>query len=221
MLCFGNFALRGFRCRCFSLAIRALVPCRFRAESLHPTHAPLHAGRRLPSHQAPDDFVPEGLHAFGFDDIKLLNDASSMGLLLFAPFGCSPARGLALSFCSNAHDHGLFTAAASSGLTPAPESRSRVSPPSLFTQFKPLAVRCRVLPSFPCVSAAHYSRENRTCNLGSLRVDYRPRNRRLFDHIWMQRHSALREPLLQRCARHVLALFFHCDDGRSHHRRIV
>src|SRR6516162_7731861 len=30
---------------------------------------PLYAGHRLPSHQAPDRLVPEGLYAPGFDDI--------------------------------------------------------------------------------------------------------------------------------------------------------
>jgi hypothetical protein len=44
---------------------------------------PLYAGRRLPSHQAPDRLFPEGIHASGFDDAKLLNDASSTGSLSF------------------------------------------------------------------------------------------------------------------------------------------
>jgi hypothetical protein len=44
---------------------------------------PLYAGRRLPRHQAPDRLVPEGIHASGFGDARVLNDASSMGLLSF------------------------------------------------------------------------------------------------------------------------------------------
>ena len=81
MLCFGTLASR------FSPLV--LLPCHQSTGSCSSTRKPasdsrpLYAGRRLPSHQAPDRLVPEGLHAFGFDDIKLLNDASSMGLLSF------------------------------------------------------------------------------------------------------------------------------------------
>ena len=66
---------------------------------------PLYAGRRLPSHQAPDRLVPEVDNASGFDDAKGLNDASSKGSLSFVSrmFTCSRCS---LSFYSNAHDHG-------------------------------------------------------------------------------------------------------------------
>jgi hypothetical protein len=44
---------------------------------------PLYAGRRLSSHQAPDRLVPEAPYASGFDDVWVLNDASSRGSLSF------------------------------------------------------------------------------------------------------------------------------------------
>src|ERR1700730_14382737 len=95
---------RGFRRLCFSLAIGALVPAVPR-KSLHPTHAP----------STPVAICPV---------IRPLTDLSQKGytpLVLATPiflttrlrwvhfrssFGCTPARGLALSFCSNAHHHG-------------------------------------------------------------------------------------------------------------------
>jgi hypothetical protein len=40
---------------------------------------PLYAGRRLPRNQAPDRLVPVVASASGFDDIKIFNDACSMG----------------------------------------------------------------------------------------------------------------------------------------------
>src|ERR1700674_131839 len=58
---------RGFRRLGFSLGIRATGSC---SSAQKPASAsrPLYAGRRLPSHQAPDRLVPEGIHAPGFDD---------------------------------------------------------------------------------------------------------------------------------------------------------
>ena len=66
---------------------------------------PLYAGRRLPGHQASDRLVPEVDNASGFDDAKLLNDASSMGSLSFVSRTLTCSRS-SLSFCSNAHHHG-------------------------------------------------------------------------------------------------------------------
>ena len=66
---------------------------------------PLYAGHRLPSHQAPDRLVPEGLHAPGFDDAMLLYDASPMGSLSFVSRMLICSRS-SLSFSSNAHHHG-------------------------------------------------------------------------------------------------------------------
>src|SRR6266699_3877300 len=95
---------RGFRRFSFSLGIRATGSCSS-AQKPASDSRPLHAGRRLPSHQAPDRLVPEGLHAPGFDDAMLLYDASSKGSLSFVSrmFTCPRSS---LSFSSNAHHHG-------------------------------------------------------------------------------------------------------------------
>jgi hypothetical protein len=95
---------------------------------------PLCAGRRLPSHQAPSRLVPEELCAFGFGDNKVLNDASSMGSLsfVFRTLTCSRSCLELLLQCSPPQ---LFTAAAWSGLGPAPESRSRGAFPHLSRSF--------------------------------------------------------------------------------------
>src|SRR6516225_10181051 len=80
----------GFRCLGFSLGIRATGSC---SSAQKPASAsrPLYAGRRLPSHQAPDRLVPEGIHAPGFDDacffttrLRRVHFRSSLG--------CLPAR---------------------------------------------------------------------------------------------------------------------------------
>src|ERR1700680_320804 len=66
-----------------------LLPCHRRTGSCSSAQKPasdsrpLYAGRHLPSHQAPDRLFAERLHVPGFDDAKLLNDASSMGSLSF------------------------------------------------------------------------------------------------------------------------------------------
>jgi len=68
-------------------------------------------------------------------------------------FGCPPAHGLTLSFCSNAHHHGSLPqqlgVVCDLLLKPVPRG-----PPSSFTQLHD-AVFFFVLPSFPYVSAAH------------------------------------------------------------------
>ena len=124
---------RGFSRLCFSLDIKALVPAVPR-KSLLSDSRPLYAGRRLPRNQAPDRLVPEMASASGFDDIKIFNDASSR-VHFRSSFGHSPAQGLALNFLLQRSPPWLFTAAAWSGLRPAPESRSRGARPHLSRSF--------------------------------------------------------------------------------------
>jgi hypothetical protein len=140
MLRFGTLASR------FSSLV--LLPCHQSTGSCSSTRKPasdsrpLYAGRRLPSHQAPDRLVPEGLHAFGFDDIKLLNDASSMGLLSFV-FRMHTCSRSCLELLLQRSPPRLFTAAAWSGLRPAPESRSRGACPHLSRSFTtPISISC-------------------------------------------------------------------------------
>src|ERR1700680_2584747 len=95
---------------------------------------PLYAGRRLPSHQAPDRLVPEEIHASGFGDAKLLNDASSMGSLSFV-FRMHTCSRSCLELLLQRSPPRLFTAAAWSGLRPAPENRSRGACPHLSRSF--------------------------------------------------------------------------------------
>ena len=129
-----------FRRLCFSLAIRALVPAVPR-KSQHSVSRPLYAGRRLPSHQAPDRLVPEGLHTSGFGDAKFLNDASSMGSLSFVFRMHTCSRSYPELFLQRSPPR-LFTAAAWSGLRPAPASRSRGTCPHLSRSFTTLFSPC-------------------------------------------------------------------------------
>ena len=107
----------------FSLNIRATGSC---SSAQQPASAsrPLYAGRRPPSHQAPNGLVPGGLYAPGFDDTYLLNDASSKGLLSFVSRMLT-CTGLFPRFSSNAHHHGSLPQQLGGSLRPAPESRSR------------------------------------------------------------------------------------------------
>jgi hypothetical protein len=118
---------------------------------------PLYAGRRLPSHQAPDRLVPEGLHASGFGDAKLLNDASSMGSLSFV-FRTHTCSRSCLKLLLQRSPPRLFTAAAWSGLRPAPESRSRGAHPHLSRSFT-TQISLRTDTLHTCVSAAHRGHE--------------------------------------------------------------
>jgi hypothetical protein len=68
---------------------------------------PLYAGRRLPSHQAPDRLVPEEIRASGFDDIRFFSTRHRRVCFRSSP-GHTPARSHAPSFCSNAHHHGFW-----------------------------------------------------------------------------------------------------------------
>jgi hypothetical protein len=120
-----------------------LLPCHRRTGSCSSAQKPasnsrpLYAGRRLPSHQAPDRLVPEGIHASGFDDAKVLNDASSVGSLSFV-FRMHTCSRSCLELLFQRSPPRLFTAAAWSGLRPAPESRSRGACPHLSRSFTTL-----------------------------------------------------------------------------------
>ena len=132
MLCFGTLASR--------VSPLVLLPCHQSTGSCSSTRKPasnsrpLYAGRRLPSHQAPGRLVPEGIRAPGFDDIKLLNDASSVGSLSFV-FRMHTCSRSCLELLLQRSPPRLFTAAAWSGLRPAPESRSRGACPHLSRSF--------------------------------------------------------------------------------------
>jgi hypothetical protein len=81
--CFASvLSPRGFRHLCFSLGIETTGSC---SSAKKPASAsrPLYAGRHLSSHQAPDRLIPEGPYASGFDDIRIFNDACSVGSLAF------------------------------------------------------------------------------------------------------------------------------------------
>jgi hypothetical protein len=139
MLRFGTLASR------FSSLV--LLPCHQSTGSCSSAQKPasdsrpLYAGRRLPSHQAPDRLVPEGIHASGFDDAKLLNDASSVGSLSFV-FRMHTCSRSCLELLFQRSPPRLFTAAAWSGLRPAPASRSRGTCPHLSRSFTTLFSPC-------------------------------------------------------------------------------
>src|SRR6266852_3347120 len=123
---------RGFRRLGFSLGIRATGSCSS-AQTPASESRPLYAGRRLPSHQAPDRLVPEGIHAPGFDDTSFFT--TRLRRVHFrSSLGCSPAQGLPRAFPQRSRPR-LFTAAAWGGLRPAPESRSRGAHPHLSRSF--------------------------------------------------------------------------------------
>jgi hypothetical protein len=152
--CFASvLSPHGFHHLCFSLGIEATGSCSS-AKKPASDSRPLHAGRRPPSHQAPDRLIPEGPYAPGFDDIWIFNDASSMGLLSFVSRTHTCSRYF-LELWLQRSPPWLFTTAAWSGLRPAPESRSRGAFPHLFRSFTTWLSVART--SFPIVSAAHYS----------------------------------------------------------------
>ena len=72
----------GFRRLCVSLNIRALVPA-VPCKSLHPIHALSTPIAACPVIRHPTDFIPVAPYASGFDDVWILNDASSKGSLSF------------------------------------------------------------------------------------------------------------------------------------------
>ena len=122
MLCFGTLASR------FSPLV--LPPCHQSTGSCSSARKaciqltpPL---RRSPSARSSGTWqtFPEGIRAPGFDDIKLLNDASSMGLLSFV-FRMHTCSRSCLELFLQRSPPRPFTAAAWSGLRPAPESRSQ------------------------------------------------------------------------------------------------
>ena len=99
-------------------------------ESQYPVHAPCAPIAVCPVIRHPTDLSQRSFTASGFDDVKVLNDASSKGLLSLVSqtrtcLGTCPKL---LLQCSRPR---LLTAAAWSGLGPAPESRSRGARPHL------------------------------------------------------------------------------------------
>jgi len=120
---------RGCRHLGFSLDIGATGS---RSSAREPVSAsrPLYAGRRLPSHQAPGRLVPGDGVTPGFDDGPLANDASSKGSLSFVSPTHTCSRYFLELFLQRSLPR-LLTAAAWSGLRPAPESRSRGANPHL------------------------------------------------------------------------------------------
>ena len=128
---------------------------------------PLYAGRRLPSHQAPDRLVPEGLHTSGFGDANLLNDASSMGSLSFV-FRMHTCSRSCLELLFQRSPPRLFTAAAWSGLRPAPESRSRGACPHLSRSFTTLLSLSGYLLSM-CLCSTLYPRKSNSPS-GTLQI---------------------------------------------------
>ena len=114
----------GFCRLCFSLHIRTTGS---RSSTREPGSDSrlLYTGRRLPSCQVSDRLIPEGNEAPGFDEQFCALRCFNGGSLAFVspdPYllGVRPRR-----FDSNAHYRRLLTAAAWSGLKPAPGSRLR------------------------------------------------------------------------------------------------
>src|SRR5215472_6126277 len=81
---------RGFGRLGFSLHIGATGSCSSVPPPVSASRL-LHAGRHPLSHQAPSRFIPGEIHAPGFDDTWLLNDASSK-VHLRSSLGYAPAR---------------------------------------------------------------------------------------------------------------------------------
>src|SRR6202049_3022686 len=97
---------RGFRRLCFSLAIGALVPAVPR-KSLHPTHAPSTPVAVCPVIRRLTDLSQKGFTLLVLTTPSFLT--TRLRWVHFrSSFGCTPARGLALSFCSNSHHHGCL-----------------------------------------------------------------------------------------------------------------
>src|ERR1700751_2116864 len=173
VLCIGTLASR------FSPLV--LLPCHQGTGSCSSTQKPvsgsrpLYAGRRLPSHQAPDRLIPVELHASGFDDTCFLTTRHQWVCFRSSP-GRTPARDHAPSFpptlTTTAFDRGRLEWFETRSCKPIPGG-----PPPSSTQLYDTCLSHA--PSFLRVSAAHYSRGNRTCDLGSRRVGHRPCNRRL------------------------------------------
>ena len=151
---------------------------------------PLYAGRRLPRHQAPDRLVPEGIHASGFGDARVLNDASSMGSLSFV-FRTHTCSGSCPELLFQRSRPRLLTVAAWNGLGPAPESRSRGAHPHLSRSCTTRFISC-CSPFY--VSLQHTESEK----LEAERNVYNPglrlieRNAKLFENLHRSRQGVLR-----------------------------
>ena len=103
MLCFGTLASR------FSSLV--LLPCHqstgscSSAQSLHPTHAPSTPVAVCPVIRHLTDFSQKGFTFLVLTTLSFLTTCLRW-VHFRSSFGCPPAQGLALSFCSNAHHHG-------------------------------------------------------------------------------------------------------------------
>src|SRR5215475_2093946 len=91
---------------CFSLDIRALVPAVPR-ESQHPVHAPYAPIAVCPVFRRPTDLSQWRFRPLVLTMLKFFTTLHRRVCLRSSP-GRTPARGHALSFCSNAHDHGFW-----------------------------------------------------------------------------------------------------------------
>jgi hypothetical protein len=106
-----------------------LLPChqqagsRSSAQKPVPDSCPLYAGRRPPSHQAPDGLVPGVEIAPGFDDTYGYRRVFE-GLLSLS-FRAPTCPGSCPGLVFRRSPPRLFTAAARTGLRSTPESRSR------------------------------------------------------------------------------------------------
>jgi len=144
---------------------------------------PLYAGRRPPSHQVSRGLVPGWRNSPGFDDACILNGASSESSLSFVFRTCT-CSDLDRTFHPTRSPHTLFTAAARTGLRPAPESRFRRVVPHHSRSFTVRIQSCWT-PSVPlqhiCGRRRDASRESRVwCDPRWPKAPRRPR--RLPDH---------------------------------------
>jgi hypothetical protein len=114
----------GFCRLCFSLSIRTTGS---RSSTREPGSDSrlLYTGRRLPSCQESSRLIPEGSEAPGFDERFCALRCFSGGSLAFVSPDPYLLEVHPRSFDSNAHYRRLLTAAAWSGLKPAPGSRLR------------------------------------------------------------------------------------------------
>jgi hypothetical protein len=117
------FSPRGVGRLCFSLVIRELVPAVPR-KSLCPTHAPYTPVAVRPVIRLPADLSQEKKAALILTTFDTLTTRHRK-VCLRSSFGHSPALSQSLELLIRRSPPRLFTAAARTGLRPAPESRSR------------------------------------------------------------------------------------------------
>jgi hypothetical protein len=123
-------SINGFNTNDTAAMAANLMPFLVIVDDLPPFHfqgpnAPCH---RPPSQQAPDGLVPGKRRGPGFDDTCLFNEASSE---TFVRLSDAHLHEFSLALLLQRPLPRLFTAAAWSGLRPAPECRSRGAVPHL------------------------------------------------------------------------------------------